>query len=214
MKKITGFFSIGFLLLIIFSCQKPSELSLQNGDLLFVSAKDSALSGAINRVTQTEEQTHYSHIGLLEKDENSKFWVLHAGPQNGSERISLDEFINYSREDHTSIDVYRLKDPYQKTIPPAIEEAKKWLNKPYNFTYVLSDEKLYCSDFVQRSFSADSIFDLEPMTFMDPKTGKPDEVWVEFYQKQQIPIPEGKPGCNPNGMAASNKISFIKTLEF
>lgn len=195
------------------SCSSKSTSFLENGDLLFVAAKDSLLSGAIDRVTQTEEAHHYSHIALIEKDEAGKYWVLHAGTRNGSERIPLDSFMEYAKEDHSQLDVYRLKKEYRKAIPSAIKTAKTWLGKPYNYTYVLSDEKLYCSDFIQRSFASDAVFDLNPMTFINPQTGKIDETWVTFYNEQGLKVPEGKPGCNPNGIAASHKIKFIRILD-
>lgn len=47
------------------------------------------------------------------------------------------------------------------------------------------------------------------MTFVNPKTGKTDVAWEAFYKKQNLEVPEGKPGCNPNGMAASPKIKFL-----
>lgn len=53
-------------------------MQLENGDLLLVSANGSTLSGAIDRVTQTGKATHYSHIGMLEK-EGKDYWVLYAG---------------------------------------------------------------------------------------------------------------------------------------
>lgn len=200
------------LLFFVSSCSHKYGINLENGDFLFVSASSGSLSSAIDRVTQTKKATHYSHIGILEKTDG-EYWVLHAGTRNGSERIRLDSFLLYQSRDSSFIDVYRLKEQFSHTIPKALNTAKKWLGKPYNYSYILSDKKLYCSDFVQRSFAADSIFKLEPMTFIDPKTGEIDSTWAAFYGKQGTVVPEGKPGCNPNNMAASNKISRVGTIE-
>jgi len=41
------------------------------------------------------------------------------------------------------------------------------------------------------------------MTFINPKTRKIDDFWISFYKKQNLEVPEGQPGCNPNGLAAS-----------
>ncbi|MEH7887737.1 YiiX/YebB-like N1pC/P60 family cysteine hydrolase [Elizabethkingia meningoseptica] len=200
--------TLGIGLTVLSSCATKYGMQLKNGDLLLVSANDSQLSGAIDRVTQTTKSTHYSHIGMLEK-EGTDYWVLHAGTRNGSERVPLDHFLRDEQHDNNHVDVYRLKPQYQKSIPSAIVVAKRWLGKPYNYSYILSDDKLYCSDFVQRSFARDSIFQLDPMTFVNPKTGKTDAAWEVFYQKQSLEVPEGLPGCNPNGMAASPKINFL-----
>ncbi|UZJ63544.1 hypothetical protein OKW96_13685 [Sphingobacterium sp. KU25419] len=50
------------------------------------------------------------------------------------------------------------------------------------------------------------------MTFINPSTGKIDDFWKNFYQKQGLEVPEGKLGCNPNGLAASDKIIKIGHL--
>jgi hypothetical protein len=83
------------------------------------------------------------------------------------------------------------------------------LGKPYNFSYILSDTAHYCSEFVYLAFAADSVFTLEPMTFKDPATGNFPAAWAEYYQKMGLEIPEGQPGCNPNGMAASGKLKML-----
>lgn len=212
MKKITGFLFITLFFLV--ACSTKEENTLQNGDVLFVSANDGSLSSAIDRVTQTEQATNYSHVALLEKD-GENYWVLHAGTTNGSERVTLEHFLQETKQENSQVDVYRLKEAFQSSIPNAISVAKNWLGLPYNYSYVLSDESLYCSDFLQRSFAADEVFDLEPMTFVNPETGKIDEAWIEFYEKQGIPVPEGELGCNPNGMANSNKLELVlKNLEY
>jgi hypothetical protein len=36
---------------------------------------------------------------------------------------------------------------------------------------------------------------------------------VEYYQKMGLEIPEGLPGCNPNGLAASGKLELIGEIE-
>ncbi|WP_288244568.1 YiiX/YebB-like N1pC/P60 family cysteine hydrolase, partial [uncultured Chryseobacterium sp.] len=115
--------------------------------------------------------------------------------------------------DGQSIVVYRLKSQYQKAIPSAIEKANSMLGKPYNFNYILDENSYYCSDFIERAFRKDDIFRLEPMTFIDPKTGKNNAFWEEFYQKKNLRVPEGEPGCNPNGLAASDKMERIMVLK-
>lgn len=201
-----------FFGLLLASCSNKYGVKLENGDILFVSADKGSLSSAIDRVTQTKQSTHYSHVGILEIDQN-EYWVLHAGTRNGSERIKLDSFLLYEQQDSNYVDVYRLNEEYKGAISSAIRTANTWLGKPYNYSYILSDEELYCSDFVQRSFAKDSIFQLEPMTFINPTTGKIDSSWIEFYKKQGVEVPEGKPGCNPNNMAASDNIKRIGTIE-
>jgi hypothetical protein len=51
------------------------------------------------------------------------------------------------------------------------------------------------------------------MTFINPKTGKTDDFWINFYQQKNMEVPEGKLGCNPNGLAGSDKLIKIKKLK-
>ncbi|MDF2552658.1 MAG: hypothetical protein K0R77_1933 [Chryseobacterium sp.] len=204
-------FAIAFVLILFSGCRNSIASDLKNGDLLFVTAKESGLSGAINNVTQKQKSASFDHIGIVQKDGKDIF-VLHAAPKNGSQKQDLDKFLKDQANDGQKIVVYRLKPEFQNAIPDAIEKANSMLGKPYNFNYILDENSYYCSDFIERLFRKDDIFKLEPMTFIDPKTGKTNLFWDEFYQKKNLKVPEGEPGCNPNGLAASDKLQRIKEL--
>ncbi|WP_370899969.1 YiiX/YebB-like N1pC/P60 family cysteine hydrolase [Chryseobacterium gossypii] len=203
--------AVTFLLLCITGCKSSRLSGLRNGDLLFVTAKQTGLSGAINNVTQKQKNISFDHVGILEKNDNQAF-VLHAAPKGGSQKQLLKDFLKDQADDGQRVIVYRLKPEYQKAVPPAIKKAESLLGKPYNFEYILNDNSYYCSDFVERAFREDHIFRLEPMTFVDPDTGKISEFWKEFYRQKNLKVPEGEPGCNPNGLAGSDKLERIMEL--
>lgn len=211
-KIVLSVFTVLFILNSIVSCRSSNVLGLKNGDLLFVTAKDSGLSGAINNVTQKQENASFDHIGILQK-ENGKFYVLHAAPKGGSQKQNFKDFMNDQTDDGQSVIVYRLKPQYRNAIPLAIERANSMLGKTYNFDYILNENSYYCSDFIERAFREDHVFNLEPMTFIDPKTGTTNAFWRVFYQKRNLKVPEGEPGCNPNGLAASEKLERIQVLK-
>ncbi|MGI9651354.1 YiiX/YebB-like N1pC/P60 family cysteine hydrolase [Chryseobacterium sp. RLHN22] len=204
-------FAVLAFLIIISGCKNSVSLGLKNGDLLFVTAKETGLSGAINNVTQKQKNASFDHIGILQKDKKGIF-VLHAAPKGGSQKQELKGFLKDQSDDEQRVVIYRLKPQFQKNIPDAIEKANSMLGKPYNFNYILDENSYYCSDYIERAFRKDHIFKLEPMTFIDPKTGKTNTFWEEFYAKKNLKVPEGEPGCNPNGLAASDKIECIKEL--
>lgn len=210
---VTGLLSCLAILMVqcSYSNANSGKIRLENGDLLFVTAKESGLSGAINNVTQKEKIASFDHMGILEKEDN-RFFVLHASPKGGSQKQILQDFIKDQREDGQEVIVYRLKPEYRKSVPDAIQKAHSMLGKPYNFNYILDENSYYCSDFVERAFRENHIFKLEPMTFIDPKTGKTNSFWEEFYRKRNLNIPEGELGCNPNGLAGSDKLERIGKL--
>ena len=53
------------------------------------------------------------------------------------------------------------------------------------------------------------IFDLKPMTFIDPKTNTTMKVWRDYYKDLETDIPEGELGINPGIMSLSNKIDIV-----
>lgn len=201
------------LSILLFSCTAyQAKPSLKNGDLLFQGSSATKLGEAIDKVTQTSAETHFSHVGLVEINQQGQIFVLHAAPHGGSCRVSLADFISPETDSIETV-LYRLKPAWQKTIPQALARANSMLGKAYNFSYVLSDSVHYCSEFIYKAFEADSVFKLNPMTFKDPANGTFFPTWVDYYSRLGIAIPEGKPGCNPNGMAASDKLERIAQLE-
>jgi hypothetical protein len=205
----TLFFAVVLLLQYCASHSKNSQL--KNGDLLFVTAKETGLSGAINNVTQKQKEASFDHIGIVEK-ENNDWYVLHAAPKGGSQKQDLASFLKDQSDDGQKVVIYRLKPEFQKAIPEALKKAESMVGKPYNFNYILDENSYYCSDYIERAFRENKIFKLEPMTFIDPKTGKTNEFWIGFYKKKNLEVPEGKPGCNPNGLAASEKLERVGEL--
>jgi Orthopoxvirus protein of unknown function (DUF830). len=177
---------------------------------LFVAAEDSGLSSAINRVTQTELKTDYVHAAIIRIDSGT-IWVLDASPEEGTRKILLQDFID---DQESAIYRYRLKDEYTGSIKNGWILAEEMLGKPYNFSYVLNDTSHYCSEFIYRMFEGDSIFELNPMTFINPETGKFDDIWIAYYDSLGVAIPEEEPGCNPNGLAASDKLEFLGRFHF
>lgn len=211
--KTQQYFSLIIFIFFFQICfaQQVATKNLKNGDLIFVEAEQENLSGAINRVTQRDKSSSFDHIGLIEIDQDSIF-VLHASSKYGSIRQHLTDFHISQKTDRNNLLIYRLKKVNQQAIPEALKEAKKMLGKPYNWSYILNDSSYYCSDFIERAFRKFQIFHLEPMTFINPATSKTDSFWIDFYNKQGLKVPEGELGCNPNGLAASEKIIKMGTL--
>jgi len=203
-------------LFFLFSCSEQetiSEEQLQNGDFIFVEAKQEKLSGAINRVTQKSKTENFDHIGLIEI-EAGKIFVLHASTKLGTNRQPFEEFYKENAENDQKMVIYRLRKRYQKTIDSAIVRSKKMLGTPYNWTYILDENSYYCSDFIERIFRKDSIFMHIPMNFKNPKTEKIDDFWIDFYQKINLEVPQNQPGTNPNQLAESEKLIRIGVILF
>lgn len=199
------------ILLVMVSCSSnPHRMELQKGDLLLCAYEKAGLSSAIDEVTQTQEATHFSHMGMV-SIENGDTFVYHASSKKGVCKESVSNFI--MEEKASIIEVYRLKPAYLQSIDSIIIEANKLVGRPYNFSYMSNDSGFYCSQLIYHLFKTQNVFALNPMTFKNPESGKFNEIWVDYYKKLGLEIPEGELGCNPNGLAASNKIDRIMVLE-
>ena len=136
----------------LFACTQPEpKIKLQTGDILFRGATSGKISEAIDKVTQTSGETHFSHVGLVEVSDTGTV-VLHASPEGGTCVVSLNEFL-HPKGDSVMVVAYRLKKEWQKAISAALTNAKQLLGKPYNFSYILSDTAHYCSEFVYLAFA-------------------------------------------------------------
>lgn len=185
-------------------------VQVQEGDLLFVTAARTGLSGAINEATARADTPSFDHVGLVALAEGGAT-VLHADTQ-GSREQPLPAFLGQARERERRVFVYRLVPAQRAAIPAAVATARSLLGKPYNATYLQSEDSLYCSDLIERAFRADAVFALQPMNFRNPRTGQMPAYWTAFFARHGMPVPQGAPGTNPNDMAASPVLERIGEL--
>ncbi|WP_396164001.1 YiiX/YebB-like N1pC/P60 family cysteine hydrolase [Flavobacterium sp.] len=204
MKKTIAF--IFFFSFVGFS----QNITLKSGDLLFQSMNCGPLCEAINEVTSGYQGHDFSHLGLVYIKNDSILVIEAAG---SSVKITpYETFKTYTAE---KMFVGRLKRKYRALIPEAIAFALQQIGVPYDEEYVYNNRKYYCSELLYDAFlhaNKKPLFDLFPMTFKSPKTKEYFEVWVDYYKKLNIEIPEGKPGCNPGGISTSDKLKIIGTV--
>ncbi len=204
---------------ILLSCQNPTkeEFILQKGDLLFQDLDSSPLCDAIEIVTPGFKNGNFSHIGIvIETGDNSKkrnqkhVRILEAIP-NKVKTTRLDSFINRSldEEGNPKVIVGRLKNKYLYTIEDAIKFLKSKIGVKYDDYFLINNNAYYCSELIYEAFINDSVFKLEPMTFLHPLTLDTIEIWKEYYSKLKMEIPEKKPGINPGIMSISKNIDII-----
>jgi len=195
-------FLFSILVTGLLACNSTSTPAIKNGDFLFLYATTDSLSQAINAVTENSAERQYSHQGIVQIAGGDTM-VWHSAPNKGVVRESLAAFRMDSEGNERGMDIYRMDDSMKKHLPVIWKRANILLGKPYNNTYIMEDDGYYCSEFIYAIYSTYGIFNLEPMNFKNPETGAYPQAWVDHYQKLGIQIPEGKPGCNPNGMAMS-----------
>lgn len=204
-----------FAILIFFICtlqisygQNNNAITLRTGDLLFQDIDCGDMCDAIEAVTQGYKEMKFSHVGLVEKSNDSIYVIESIG--EGVHRISLEKFKNRSSK---KLLVGRLKKKYAKLIPNAIAFADKQIGMPYDDDFIYGNGKYYCSELIYDAFKSANnnypFFAMEPMTFKQPGSENYFPVWQKYFDELKMPIPEGKPGCNPGGLSRSRKIKII-----
>jgi hypothetical protein len=203
--------------IILFSCgsqNTPKAFKLQAGDLLFQDLDGSSLSDAIEDVTAEEKTLSFSHVGIAVSGKNENLLILEATGK-AVQYTSLDSFLTRSlnADRMPKVRVARLNKQHQVRINQAMSYGRSLIGFPYDPTYLMSDSAYYCSELIYEMFKhsgdGSEIFKLDAMTFKDATTGKFHPGWIKHYEDMGIEIPEGKLGCNPNGMSRSKEIEWV-----
>ncbi len=201
--------NIFFLLLIItlFSCNE--QFHLKEGDLLFQDLDSSPLCDAIEVVTPGYKGSNFSHIGIAVLDKGT-LKVLEAIPPI-VQLTSLKDFLNKSsdKDGNPKVIVGRVKDEYSHSIKSAISFLFSKIGAKYDNVFIMNNDSYYCSELIYEAFQNDSIFELKPMTFIDPQTNDTIGVWKDYYTDLEVKIPQNKLGINPGLMSLSEKIDII-----
>ncbi|MCH5598538.1 hypothetical protein MKP09_11770 [Niabella ginsengisoli] len=163
---------------------------------------------AIEAVTKGWKGNSFSHIGMVEKLNDTIYVWESMGP--GVRKVLLDSFRE--RSQHPLV-IGRLKNQYKKFIPSAIQFIHKNNGVAYDHDFLYGNGKYYCSELIYDALmyanNNKPFFKLYPMTFKQPGSSSYFPVWVNYYKRLNMPIPEGQPGCNPGGLSRSNKIFIV-----
>jgi len=192
----------------------PKKYQPKAGDILFQDLDCGSLCLAIKEVTIGVDSAEFSHIGLVQKVDNK--WMVLEAISDGVKYTPLLEFFKRSldKNQNPKIWVGRLKKEYRPILE--LLEPESYIGKAYDDVFLMDNEKYYCSELLYEIFKkankGTDFFILEPMTFKSPKTQTFLPVWIDYYQKRGMEIPEGKAGINPAGISRSNKIEIVQKL--
>lgn len=227
MTQPLSFFSLIFLLLLLGGCAtSPSNnqiinkplATLQEGDLLFQDLNCGELCDAIETVTEGVNGKDFSHCAMVVKINDTLKVVEAIG-----DKVQVNSIKNFfARSGDTAsiqnITVGRVLEKYQPLIAKAALSAKAHIGEPYDDVFLMNNNSWYCSELLYDAFKeandSKDFFELNPMTFKDPKTKTFFPAWVDYYQQLNQDIPEGKPGINPGLISRSNKIEIVPIITF
>lgn len=181
------------------SCNHSNQTeSLQAGDILFQNLNCGEMCDAIEAVTTGIDGKDFSHCALVVNINDTLKVVEAIGDK--VQVNSLNNFFTRSADTLKikNITVGRLKHKYEDLIPKATSKLQQLIGQPYDNEFILNNDKWYCSELIYEVFKTANgnkdFFELEPMTFKDPKTQTFFPTWVTYYKELNKEIPKDKAG--------------------
>jgi hypothetical protein len=192
--------------------QNNNTFHLKTGDLLFQDLDSSPLCDAIETVTKGFDNLPISHIGIVYIN-NGQTYIIEAFDK--VDTIRLNNFLKRSTyKSKPKVLVGRLKKEYHNLIPQAINRAIELIGKKYDEEFKLNNNKFYCSELIYDIFlyanDNTPFFTLKPMTYK--VNGETLDIWLKYFNKLNIEVPENQLGINPGGISLSNNIEIIYNL--
>lgn len=200
-----------FSFIVFIGCSNQ-KFSLQKGDLLFQARPFSEQAQAINGAGYGYNGLEFTHVGIV--DIKGKDTVVIEATKQGVRYVPIQIFFDesYMKENKPYVYVGRLLTKYKPLIETSIERANKEIGKSYDTVFLPNNNAFYCSELVYECFRDNKnnpIFESRPMSFKDKQTGDYYPIWIKFYSKIGIPIPQDTLGTNPNDMSNSKAIKII-----
>ena len=194
-----------------------AQTELHHGDLLFNitdTTNASEFAKSIVGSTQGIDHLKVSHVAIVCKEEKGTY-VLEATAKHGVWMTPISSYFEEADKDSEGkpmVLIGRITNP-DADLNTSVQKAKAFIGLKYDFTFDPSDEEMYCSELVQKSYVTTEgklIFPTIPMSFHD-EDGKILPYWINYYLKRNLDVPEGEPGSNP-GQISRDKNVKIYTL--
>ena len=197
------------LMLCSAACSFVSE-SLQTGDLLFVGegAGSASNSGSMSEAIVSATGA-ITHVAIIEVDGSGTTWVIDATPKRGVARYPLTSLLKENPD--ASFTVKRLRDT--SGVSRFVENAKAFIGRPYDLTFLPDNDAMYCSELIRESFrlpDGTCLFEEAPMNFLAPD-GTVPPYWEQLFEDLGMEVPQGVPGTNPQQMSQSPLLVEVET---
>lgn len=191
-----------------------AQTTLKNGDLLFcVSDTASATEFARSIVGSTKgvEQKKIDHVAIVSVEDDGTY-IIEATAKHGVWKCSLSEFVENADKGEDGkplLLVGRVKGDVD--IESSIMKAKSFIGRKYDFVFSPTDDEMYCSELVQKSYvknNGDLLFEPIPMSFHDEE-GRILPYWFRYYETRNMEVPEGEPGSNPGDLSRRGNVEIL-----
>jgi len=168
------------------------------GDILFQSLPRGPLVDAIEGVTRSP----WSHCGIIVRD-GDNWAVLEAiGPVKVT---PLTSWIRQARDDRFV--AYRIRERSDDLVEQLIAAARTFLGRPYDIRYELDDEKIYCSELVQKAFAKVTGRELGQPRRLGDMNWRPFEAFIRQVEGGALPL--DREIVSPQALTESSELTKV-----
>jgi len=206
--KIRFFIIIGFGIILafyvlLFPAYPLWSYSPQVGDIVFQSLPKCDLVNIIEGVTHSP----FSHCGVVIKENDN--WVVNEAI---GDVHSIPLYLWILRGRSSAIEVFRLKKSYSKLIPEFIKALNKYQGKPYDFSYKMDDEYIYCSELVFKAFKDSSKIELGKLYTLGELDWKPYKNNIETIEFG--PVPTDRVMITPRHLSEAGELEKVYSFGY
>jgi hypothetical protein len=184
---------------IITSLLSFASPAYQAGDVLL-----QPLDCYLCNLIESEEETIYSHVGIVVFERNGQILVAEA--YGATVRlVTLDQFLLKTQKSQSILalrpkefEFFSDQEKEDFSSKLIADYQQFWAEKPYDGQFSMDDEKVYCSELVLKL--------LNPYLSVKIPTKKMHfdknrEQWLKYFSQH---IPDGEPGISPADFERSN----------
>ncbi|MTI14196.1 YiiX/YebB-like N1pC/P60 family cysteine hydrolase [Sansalvadorimonas verongulae] len=189
----------------------PGPCSPLPGDLLFLHTRDEPRMAAVSRIFSGVHGFVINHVAMCVEEGE----LIEAVPPL-VRQVALTDFLQKAHLDEQGqprVLVCRVKGMEHHNINIAVGRIFQHIGKPYNETYMPSEDEWFCSSLVQDAWyhgnNGEHVFPQTPLEFRDPATGEIMPFWEEYYEERGLAVPQGLPGSHPALISRSPNLTVV-----
>ncbi len=181
---------------------------MEHGDLIFSFVGHPR--NAISAVTEGYRGARVNHMGVIVENRRGTF-VLEAFPP-AVQLTNYRMFLTSSkfRDSGPRYMLGRIREEDRQLIPEAIRYGLDRRDIPYDQLYLTDENALYCSELVVDMFkfanNGIEYFPETPMSFRNNTNGELNEMWISYYRRFGMAVPENEPGSNPGDLSRDARV--------
>lgn len=174
-----------------------ANLDIRPGDIIFQD-----IHGQLFRVIEEVSGSRLTHCGIIVRQQGELYVLEAIGPVM---LTPLKAWVH--RGIGSRFTVVRLKAPHRARVPAIIRAGFTYLNRPYDFQYEMTDDKIYCSELVYKAVEAAAGIRLGPLRRLGDLKWQRHEAFIRMLTGGELPLE--RTIITPGDLAVSDQVDVV-----